>query len=57
MFKVHFTFDRETKRTLRFNEDGPEDRHRIGVIYVKKSAFSAERHQVPNKITVSVEVD
>jgi hypothetical protein len=41
MLTKTFTRERDTKRTVRFQEEGPEDEQAIGVLYVKKTALQA----------------
>jgi hypothetical protein len=38
--QVSFTRERDTKNTVRFQEDGDADQHKIGALYVKKSAMA-----------------
>lgn len=49
---VKFSFEKETKNAVRFQETGDEANHKIGTLYVKKSAFDGK---VPQSITVTVE--
>ena len=50
--EVVLDFEKETKRTYRFNENkGVEDRT-IGVLYVSKTALEGEE---PKKIKVTIE--
>ena len=35
-----FSRERETKRTVRFQEDGPEAEHVVGALYVRKDALA-----------------
>lgn len=37
--EISFTFDRETKGTVRYAEDAPRDAQIVGTLYVRKSAF------------------
>ena len=46
---LSFTFERETKNTYRFAEDG--DDAMVGTLYVKKSAFSKG---APESLTATV---
>lgn len=48
-----FVTERETKNTVRFREDGPEDQHKIGTLYVQKSEL--QKLGNPNKLLVTVE--
>lgn len=49
---VAMTVEKETKGTWRFSEDGPDDKHVFGTVYVKKSAFGEE---TPKKIRIQME--
>ena len=51
-FSVGFSFERETPGTYRFMENGDKETHRIGTLYVKKSAFPKG---APKGLRVSVE--
>lgn len=51
-FTVTFVHERETKGTHRYNEVGDRDSHKIGAIYVKKSALNGS---TPKQIVVTVE--
>lgn len=51
-FTASFKFEKSTKNTHKFMEQGPEDDHKVGQLYVQKSAFA---DKVPDTITVTVE--
>lgn len=38
---AQFTFERETKGTFVYVEDGPKDQHKVGTLYIKKSAMGS----------------
>lgn len=46
--EANFTFDKSTKNTHRFLEDGDPESHKIGSIYVKKTAMP----ETPSKVKV-----
>ncbi len=48
--KAKFTFEKDTKNTFRYREEG--DSQVIGTLYIKKSTFDGRK---PNKIEVIVE--
>lgn len=50
--EANFVFERETKRTYRFQEEPGQGDPKIGTLYVQKSAFEAR----PRRIKVQVEV-
>lgn len=43
---------RTTKNTYRFEEDGPEDQHKIGVLYVQQKTLGWTQ---PKGISVTIE--
>ncbi len=51
MKEATFLYERETKRTYRFQEEGP-DQPVIGTLYVQKSAFELK----PERLKVTLEV-
>ena len=53
--EVVMEFERETKRTYRYNENADLDSKIIGVIYVDKKAFGDEA--APKKIKVTIEAE
>jgi hypothetical protein len=50
--EVILDFERETKRTYRFNENKSVDDRTIGILYVSKTAFEGEE---PKKIKVTID--
>lgn len=53
-FQANFSKDRETKTTIVFKEDGDVTTHKIGTLYIKKTAMPKEP---PETITVSVDME
>jgi len=50
--EILLEFEKETKRTYRFNENKDPEERTIGVLYVSKKAFEEEE---PKKIKVTIE--
>ena len=50
--QVKFKVERETKNTVRYAEDAPEDKQVIGTLYLKKTALP---DPFPQAVTVIVE--
>ena len=48
---VTLTVEKETKGTWRFKEDGPDESHMFGTIYVKKASLKGE---TPKKLIMEV---
>ncbi len=49
--QADFTFDKETKGTCRFNEDGDPSLHKVGSIYIKKTALT---QPWPDGVTITI---
>ena len=47
-----FSYERETKRTYRFQEEETSDPVKIGTLYVQKTAFDSK----PGRLQVTIEV-
>jgi len=50
---VKLSVEKETKGTYRFREEGAEDKHVFGTLYVRKSALGGEK---PKTLTIQVEI-
>lgn len=51
---VKFTFDKETKNTIKFTEEGDADSHKVGSLYVKKDALDAAKMKDAKSIEVTI---
>lgn len=51
---LKFTMDRETKNTVRFEEDGEADEQVMGKVYVKKTALAEMDPPNPKNLTVKI---
>lgn len=51
-FSVNFSFEKETPATYRFQESGAKETHKIGTLYVRKSALPF----APGGLKIRVEV-
>ena len=47
-----FVYERETKRTYRFQEEETSDPVKIGTLYVQKTAFDSK----PGRLQVTIDV-
>jgi hypothetical protein len=50
--ELTFTLEKETPGTFRFKEDGDEDQHKVGALYIKKAAFG--KKGAPKEISVTI---
>lgn len=50
MIKVNFTYTKSTKGTHVFTETGDKAQHKIGTLYIKKTALET----APESITVEI---
>lgn len=48
-----FTQEKETKGTFRYTEDGDPETHKVGTLYIKKSAFPPGQ-KAPTKVAVAI---
>lgn len=51
---VKFTLDRETKNTVRFEEEGDADEQVMGKIYLQKTALAEMDPPNPKTLTVKI---
>ena len=52
MDTVSFNIEKETKGAVRYKEEGERDDHKIGTLYIRKSAFGDEPFPASIKVTV-----
>jgi hypothetical protein len=53
LFDIHLDLDKETKGAVRYAERGASDTHKIGTIYIRKTALK-EPYPKAIKLTVAV---
>lgn len=53
--KATFTWEKETKNAHRFAEDGPEAKHVVGTLYLKKAALEEEGKKVSEESIVEAD--
>ncbi len=51
--EISFSKEKETKGTVRYQEDGDRDDHMVGTLYVKKQAFDGAAY--PETLNVTIE--
>lgn len=56
--KATFELERETKRAIRFAETGEPEAHKVGTLYVKKTALKelTGNEEAPSKVTIELKV-
>lgn len=56
--KTTFSFEKETKNTIRFNEDleGPLDAPVIGTLYVPKQTLKGIGYKEGDKLSVNIDI-
>ena len=54
LFEIHFDLEKETKGAIRYAERGAPNDHKIGTVYIRKTALS---EQYPKSLKVTVTLD
>lgn len=50
---IRMTVEKETKGTWRFSEEGPENEHVVGMLYLKKAALGEMK---PKTLQIEMEI-